>query len=306
LKKNIEVSVGYHLPHLPNNSKSHRIVKRLLGSNSLSDGKIGHFWPDHFYKLDKSSLYNALPNDIQIKVLEILANESVIESFAIEQSGMAFAAKMNLLSESVEERIMYSVFSSQEARHYYQLSQFCGSSDVSVAVQHPFFKLLIHIIESGTRLALQCIVQIILEGWGMFHYKGLADSCLDLNLKKILMDILADEADHHGSGVLFFDSNLLSSHETKFIYDAVKELIYLVRIGPQSILATLESQCDGIAKNQRIKFLNDVEAFATTQKKLNILKHLVTTSGFFPLKEELEKNDFFVPLSVYQMSKLKI
>ena len=66
-----------------------------------------------------------LSQDEQKSVLLGCGQAVLEEALYMEQNGMAFAAKMSLLADSVEERMLYNVFASDEATHYYTV---CGDT----------------------------------------------------------------------------------------------------------------------------------------------------------------------------------
>ena len=124
-------------------------------------GKIP-VWQADFFNVEKSQTWNSLSSDIQNTILSNLGNKIFQEAYFIECAGMAYAAKMNLASNSREEREFFCFVGEEEAKHLRlieSLGEFSISSDTI-----PSFALLIgEIIHEASRPSHLLLIQILLD-----------------------------------------------------------------------------------------------------------------------------------------------
>ncbi len=196
------------------------IIRKRRGQPQASTrGGHGH-WTADFFGLQRVSGFMESTEAVQAAVLERCGRGLLEEALFIEKSGVAFAAKMILLAQSTDERKLYAMFAADEAAHLDGISRFC-TADASAASDNPFLVLLSELIEGADRSTLQLIVQVVLEGWGLSHYRALRDGCTHAPLREVLASILADEAAHHASGVILLDGRALEGDAEAQIYAAM-------------------------------------------------------------------------------------
>src|SRR5690606_27505956 len=153
----------------------------------------------------------------RVAVLDRCAQNVLAESWAIEKLGMTFCAKMGLLVETLEEKMAYCLMGSDEAAHLHAVSPYLR--DHAAAGGGPFFELMEGAVEERSPNVLQFLIQNVLEGWGLTHYRELSARCTDAGLRRILERVVADEAFHHGTGVLLFDPRRLDDGERRFMQE---------------------------------------------------------------------------------------
>ena len=89
----------------------------------------------------RARLYADL-NEEQQRALLTSASASLLhEAYFIEKLGLAFGAKMVLLSSTTEERMLYALFCADEARHLAAVSEHIDDPE-SLATSNPFHALL--------------------------------------------------------------------------------------------------------------------------------------------------------------------
>jgi hypothetical protein len=210
------------------------------------------------------------------------------EALQIETLGMAYAAKMTLLAPTLEERSLYALFTAEEATHLANVSCFVSRR----TVENPFVDLLRRVTEESDRPALVLLVQVVLEGWGLDHYRSLARSVRDPGLGRVLEGILRDEARHHGSGVVL--APRLGVPEG--VEDVLEGFCRMVRVGPQGLLSALEHGLGPLSRAQRVRALEELDTRSHAGSRLSLLRDLLERVGADGLIQSLDTRQCFTPL----------
>lgn len=297
--------------HLKGLSEQQSNMERLLrisfaanGYNTVSNNSAdGIFWTDKFFSLNRSKLWEILKEEQKIRVLTNM-NESLLrEAYYIENAGMLYAAKMNLMAESKEERSFFSIMGFEEAQHLQYLSPFFNANITNTEV--PSFSGHIgKIITEGDRPSNLFLIQILLEGWGLSYYQDLADHSIDSGLSTIFNKILRDEARHHSAGVILLESKQTESNS--FLLDAFHELINMVRIGPWSLIQEIKKEAHDISEKHLKLLINDLDAVNVTNQKLAKLKLLTEKSMGAELLKTFERNGIWQSYTEEEMLKMHL
>jgi hypothetical protein len=294
----VAVHAGMDLPSL---SPSHRLRPLLHArlrrgpTGMAADAPHAH-WNADFFSLPKVGLYRQATERQRARVLDQCGRAVLEEAYFIEKSGMGFAAEMMLLAESIEERMLYAVFASEEARHFEAVRSFLTSAPGPLSAS-PFLALLSETIECGDRTALQFVIQIVLEGWGLSHYRALRNHCVTPALCDCLGAILRDEAGHHGSGRVLFAEAEVSGPTRGRIEEVVGAMLRMVQCGPMSVLAAIELELGALSRAQKIEVMEQLGGQAHAQARLEKLRQLVCFESVRPVVEHLESKGLFRPLS---------
>ena len=139
----------------------------------------------------------------------------------------------------------------------------------------PFLELLSAVIENGSRTCLQYIVQVVLEGWGLTHYRHLRDVCSNDALRDVFDRILGDEAAHHGSGILLLNDGAALSEHKQEIQAWMRRFLALVQMGPVSVLEILDHHVGPMSVEQRRAALAETDGGTHTQTRLELLRELM-------------------------------
>lgn len=280
----------------PNNNNLGSIINRKVNTDPfLKDLNLSELWEAKSYSLGGVNFFDELSRENQNKVLSRCATSRLEEAYHIEKCGMAFTAKMTLLSDTIEERKLYSLFSSDEARHLSYIEDMLPN--IELKKEDPFLSLLSNIIDNGSRRPLIFIVQILLEGWGIDHYQMMAETCTNINVRTLLHNIVRDEAGHHGSGLILFDEKELSLREKNYIVDTLQLFFQMVQVGPVGIMNDTAEVLGGFNRAQKINFLESIDSEIITHRKLQILKKLMFKSEANSLMEEMETRGAFKAFS---------
>jgi hypothetical protein len=292
-------STGLALPELASAEPLTHLVaatmKKRRGAASAGAATHAH-WTAQFFGLDRVTRFAEAAPAEQAAILERCGQGLVGEAFYIEKAGLAFAAKMMLLAETTDERKLYALFAADEAAHFDAIAPFYRDRSASPS-ENPFLALLSELIEDGDRQSLQLVIQVVLEGWGLSHYRALRDGCADPALRDALGAILADEAAHHGSGVVLLGERRLAAASRELVIDTMKRFLALVQAGPQALVAALEATVGPLGGAARRRVLVELDAERHAAARLGELHRLL---GKSPAAAEvvacLERGGCFEPL----------
>lgn len=258
-------------------------IQRILSSAIRARGGVTqnirpnkNFWGPSFFALDKVGCFCRAQEGVQNNIIEEMCQSLLEEAYYIERIGISFCAKMTLLADRLEERKLYSFFASDEAMHLELISSQMKFERRKSETQ-PFLKFLANVVENGNRMSLIYVVQILLEGWGIFHYNRLAKGCRDLPMKKILMQILRDETRHHGSGLALFDENEMTKEEFEENLEILVTFFEMVKAGPTRLMNCLEKYLGPLTKTEGNKVLNELNAEQTIHQSTAYLLNLIST-----------------------------
>jgi hypothetical protein len=251
-------------------------------------------WPADFFHLDKSSLFQRSPIEEQYQILSYCTQDLLNESYFIEKIGIAYAAKLVLLSPSTEAKQLFSFIGADEATHLEWILPYIPEA-IRTQPTGPLLALITQITQLNNANLLYYLVQIILEGWGLKHYKSLSQYCLDPYFKTILDRILQDEALHHHSGKILFSSDTLTAPELYIIKDTLKAYCDLVRVGPQAVIKAVDKVKGGLSRKTQIELFNDLEGEQSAKEKLDLLFKLMNQPGLEKIVQELCIEGYFTP-----------
>ena len=264
----IDVRALLDAPHWRDDAALQSILGSLLRRRPMSLPEHApdpaEIWPASSFGLDGVTEFIDASDERKREIVRRCAADRLAEALYVEKLGLAFCAKMTLLAETAEERMLYALTASDEATHYYWISHFIDGDPKPSA----FLDLIGSWIERGSRNALTLLVQVVLEGWGVQHYRLLGSDCRDAQLAAVLREIVTDEARHHGSGKRLVEQHASSDEERAEVVRALAELLDMVRCGPQAIVAAIEPV-------DRQRCLDELHAADDAQRKLDLLRDLI-------------------------------
>ncbi|MBE9063696.1 ferritin-like domain-containing protein [cf. Phormidesmis sp. LEGE 11477] len=249
-------------------------------------------WNAAYFDLEPVSLFQESSRSQKAQILNILGQSLLAESYAIEKAGIGYMAKMTLLAETIEERMLYALFSADEATHLAQLMPYMESNS---AEEDSFLRLLSDFLQAADRSALIFVIQVVLEGWGLHHYRSLSKHCQHPALADVFKGFLQAEAKHHGTGVTLLNDLALSSQTRMSIVEALAGFLQIVRIGPQRVVAAIAQVKGDLSRSQRIRLLTELETERHSGQRLELLRSLITPVSP-EISEHLDKHNLFSPL----------
>lgn len=225
----------------------------------------------------------------------------IAESWDIERTGIVFCARMVLLAESLEERRLFALIGAEEATHSVWLQPWlaghAGEAD-------PFNRFIESLVHNGTRQPLAFLLQVVLEGYGIGHYAGLAGRCADAALAQTLRAMAQDEAVHHAAGLAAFCVGELTSQERRYLADGALALVDWMRSGPQRVVAALDATLGGLGPQGIAAAFQHLHDPALDAARLAGLRRLMAQPGMDWLVDELETNGRFAPRSARECAAL--
>lgn len=287
------------LGHLPSDDKLRRVLegaRRAHGATRPAEprGDLA-YWPAEFFGLDRAALFQDAPEAQRRAILDGCGRGLVEEAYFIEKVGVGFAAKMALMAETTEERALYGMIAGEEATHLVQVADHLGE-DLPDGTGDPFLALLTEVVDSDERPLLLFVVQVMLEGWGLSHYRSMARGCDCEHLRAVFEAILLDEARHHGSGVLLFDRAAVAPAAQDAIVGVMDRFLGMVRVGPQRTVAAVEAVRGELSRDQRVRLLEELDTVAHSGARLATLRGLMKGPAAAPILERLEAGGAFEPL----------
>jgi hypothetical protein len=261
---------------------------------SVSNPASGHaHWDAAFYGLDRVQRFSTADPCAQGQVLEACGEQLLWESYYLEQCGIAFCARMVLLADDVPTRKLYSLIGADEAMHEHWVGGWLQRS--ASRPPDPFNRFIAALVESGEPQPLSYVLQIVLEGFGIQHYRCLAQGCREPALMAILRTMMSDEGAHHAGGVAAFDARRLDRRGHAFALEAGSRLLEMIRVGPQAVVAVLARAVGGLEGVHLERVFDELDAEAASAAKLATLKKLLAQPGMDWLVAELERLRLFTP-----------
>jgi hypothetical protein len=299
LSRPLELQTFLETRSLDPGHELHRILKVAMEkfSEPSPSMKVSphEFWASEHFGLENVHLFQESSIKEKKRILTICNQGLLEESLFIEQLGLSYSAKMTLLSETTEERMLYCLFAADEAAHLHYIRSFLPPDAPKALPSYPFFELLADIVTRGDKISLTYLLQVVLEGWGITHYQILARDCRYVPLSQVLKKIVRQEALHHGSGVsMARQQNLSTAHKT-FIMEMLVRLFQMVQAGPQQIVSNLEKVKGHLSKEQKIRVFRELRCEVQSRQRLDLLRSLIDLEP--SLTKALASYNVYEPLS---------
>ena len=289
-----QFDVGHRKPRLvPLSDADHSNIKEHFETEASAERP---FWPASYFNLDQVTVYRDSDEAEKRAILLGCSHSVLAEAYYIEKCGMYFASKMCLLSESAQERMLYSLFAADEAVHFNWISGFAPAESVKGFESNPFIRLLDEVLRKEDRTTLSYIVQVILEGWGISHYRALANNCLDAGMAAVFENVIRDEGRHHAGGLALFNGQRPGAYSLKRLADLLAHLLSMVQAGPQMVVSQIERIKGSLSRAQKTRAFAELGCEAFTLNRIKTLKSLIkTAAGADVILSELERKGSFRP-----------
>ncbi|MDM9382301.1 ferritin-like domain-containing protein [Chlorogloeopsis sp. ULAP01] len=313
---------GFDLPHAHTQDKLHRVLSSALESRlgkvirvgageqgsrgaTRQSGKffslsgcplvpLSSYWDAKHFGLNRVKIFREACVEEQIEILQLCNLGLLEEAYFIEQAGVGYMAKMVTLAETTEERMLYALFSGDEVTHLAQISQFIDTSEL-VGTDDPFLRLLGDLVENPDKSVLLFILQVVLEGWGLSHYRSLAKDCHSSDLSAVLWGFLQDESRHHSTGVTLFDRVAVTKSSQQTMIETLALFLQMVQVGPQSVVAAIEKVKGYLSPAQKVKIFEELDTEIHSGTRLQLLRSLMRSPNAEVIVEELEVRGAFQP-----------
>ncbi|AKG24701.1 ferritin-like domain-containing protein [Calothrix sp. 336/3] len=294
---------GFNLPHVSKESKINRILDAALASreieyfNSSQAREITPvYWKEDYFNLNKLSIFCDGTGEDKHKILELCNYQLLEEAYFIEKAGVGYMAKMVTLADTLEERMLYGLFCGDEVTHLAQISHFCQAENFQ-ATNNLFLQLLGEVVETEDKSVMLFILQVVLEGWGLSHYRSLAKNCQDGELSQVLQSFLDDESRHHGTGVNLLEQVMVNSVSEKVMIETLALFLQMVQVGPQGVVTAIEQVKGYLSRQDKIRILEELDTENHSGTRLKVLRSLMRHPNTENLVAELEGMGCFQPLA---------
>jgi hypothetical protein len=282
-------------PHLATSRSS--LMPMLTTSPTKSTGSrpglksLPSYWNANYFGFDHVHLFQESSPDEQWAILQRASQGLLQEAYCLEKIGMGYMAQMALLAESIEERMLYTLFAADETRHFVQICPFVTQEPDTA--HHPFLHLLSEVLETQTKPILLFVIQVVLEGWGLTHYRTLAKHCCNDELSQVLYGFLQDESRHHGTGVTLFNQTPLSKTDRDTILEVLINFLEMVRVGPLSLVEAIAQVKGPLSSAQRLRILEELDARSHSHTRLTLLQSLISKGNGRAIAQDLENRCAF-------------
>jgi hypothetical protein len=284
---------GLDLP-IVQNDKLQKILASALGGGLEPNYCPILPWDAAYFGLDRVTYFQQASIDQQRQILQVTNRQLLEEAYFVEKAGMGYMAKMVLMAESIEERMLYSLFSADEAFHLSQIRGFLAKEPENTT--DPFFQLLAGLAESDDRAVLMFVIQVVLEGWGLSHYRSLAQDCQIPALAVLFTGFLQEESKHHATGVTLFQSVKCTVTQQAAMLEVLAKFLQMVQVGPQGVVGAIGQVLGGLSVDQRVKVFDELDTQTHSGKRLTLLQKLMQTGGGGEMVEQLIDRGSFNPL----------
>ena len=278
-----------------------RLKRRIPVAKGVQDDPADRFAPSLF-GLARAPFFAALSDNRQRDILRHCANGLIAEAYAIESAGISYCARMVLEAESVEERQLYALIGGDEAAHMAWLGPF-GRHMTDQTTENPFLGFLSDIIDNAPGPVAVALLQVILEGWGLKHYRRMADNCRLPELEAVFRNILKDEALHHRAGEVLMKPRLLETAHRAELLERLALFLSMVRAGPLSVLTAVDRVRGGLLDAELITVYEALDGRTSTQQRLNELRGLMRMEGLGWAVTALSEKGLFEPATPHETAR---
>ncbi|MBS1964151.1 MAG: ferritin-like domain-containing protein [Bdellovibrionales bacterium] len=254
-------------------------------------------WGAERFHLQKSAIYARLAPEEQHAVLVRLTELNLSLSYFIEKSGHEYAAKMIQTSSTLEEKTLYALFANEEATHLRMFMNEMWFTPNTTSHFHPVLPALAEAIEWGGRDTLVFVIQVLLEGFGIAHYSGLKETCMDAGLKTSLASILRDESRHHGAGLVLAKAKRPDAETADQIFELSRRFIRSFETA-HWIPAAFDATGKPLSSEERKRLFADLDFGTTLGARMARLREMFEKVNYRELFERLESDGAFRVTSV--------
>lgn len=282
--------------HLEKNDVINRILSVSLKNQLRTSPQTNikpYYWDETRFNLNCSSLFQTLTDEKKQRILTELSLHSLYTSYFIEKLAISFCSKMVLLSETIEEKALYTIIGAEEVYHWKEFTHFLELWPEDSEFKTGLLDSLQAAIQDADRLTSMYIGQILLEGFGMFYYSGLKETTIDNELKKVYERILEDEGRHHGSALCLFERGDKSKLDWNQIIDKTHLVIKQVLSLDLHLLKTIENTTGTLDEEQRVLFFKEIKMKEILNERARRVKQMMLKDDTLGLLAELEKRSSF-------------
>lgn len=292
---------GFELPDSGAGDKLNCLLNSALKHRLRDDFQapvvpVQSLWEADYFGLDKVKIFRDSSGEEQEKILQLCTRSLLEEAYFIEKAGVGYMAKMVMLAQTTEERMLYGLFASDEATHLAQISRFI-KPDYIGGEERAFLRLLSRVVENEDKSVLLFVIQVVLEGWGLSHYRNLAKGCKNAEVAQMFRGFLQEEAHHHGTGVMLFDRQWLSPSSRDAIAEILALFLRMIQVGPQGVVSAIARVKGHVSPPQKVRILTELDTETQSGTRLKLLRSLMQGKTASPIVRRLDAQGTFEPFS---------
>lgn len=283
---------GVNLPALPEQARLRVVLASAAGVDRARVPTGAPPFRAEPFGLDRVAQFRGADAAVQRRVAERIARATLEEIWYIEKLGVTFTARMALLGRTTEERVLYAIFAADEARHLVSFSPWVPNP----GPPNSFVLRLARLIEEADRVTLACVIQVVMEGWGLSWYRRLRDACIDPGLAAVFEEVLADEAHHFAAGVVVCTGGaepavgavLFPGPAVDAIVEVLVDIFAMVSAGPVTVLDALEAELGPWSEITRAAVCAELDGAGHVRERLDEMRALLSRVPSGLLLERLE------------------
>ena len=120
MTRHLDVDAGLALAHLPPEHRLRKVLAAAIARANVGrpDGRCTDDtipWRADYFGLDRCGAFSELSEEQQRALLDSASTALLHEAYFIEKLGLAFGAKMLLMSTTTEERMLYALFCADDS-----------------------------------------------------------------------------------------------------------------------------------------------------------------------------------------------
>jgi len=269
-----------------------RAANRLARRHTIAAPPDGTrpLWDAAYLGVDRIARFRDADPEVRQRVLDDCARGLLAESWRIERCGVHYCARMTLAAEGDVERRMFALVGADEALHASWLAPWI---EALAPQPDPFARFIAGLAEAGNPQPLAYLLQVVLEGFGIAHYAGLAAHCRAPGLAATFAHMARDEALHCAAGLAAFLPDALTDVDRRFLEEATHAFLQMIRCGPQGVVAALERNIGVGGRSDVADLFAALDAERTSAAKLVRLRSLMVQPGMDWLIEKLDRGGAF-------------
>lgn len=287
---------------LPREEALRRAADRLArrrDTPAASDG-VRPAWDAACFGLDRVRRFREAPRAMRAEVLALCDHGILAEALHIERSGIDYCSRMTLAAECHDERRLFALIGADEAKHAGWIADALPDEPPVDA----FNRFIAGIAAAGSPQPLAYLLQVVLEGFGIAHYDGLAATCRDAGLAATFRRLARDEALHHAGGLATFRADRLTDADRRFLGEATYAFLQMIRCGPQAVVAALDRTLGIGDAADAARVFAELDSAASSAAKLARLRLLIAQPGMDWLVDAMEAGGAFAPCSAAECAQV--
>jgi hypothetical protein len=277
---------------------------RQLHPELFSEGMMGCavkagtvYWNANYLGLDRVKLFQHMSLCEKTDVLQLCSWELLEEVYWLEKAGVSYMSKMVSLADTTEEQMLYALFSSDEVSHLAQVSRFLPALPPMCA-DKKMLKLLTDIGENQNKQVLLFVLQVVLKGWSLAHYRSLARDCQNSELSFLLLGFLQAESRHHDVGVRLFHRLSLTTSSQKAITEILIRLLHTMQMRSQRLVKAIEKVKGELSRQQKQEIFEQLDIENQNSTHLKFMRSLMRNPNSCQIIQQLETKGAFQPLCI--------